>query len=117
MTSAIIPTIKVNGIVFALKTAMCPFWKQCVCLFLRIIHRPHSQQFDLELLSGEQIIHMKTADGVLCGLSRVTGTLFQERDVCCQMVLVRTKNETLFTSTILWRRQNSQRQISQNKGK
>lgn len=60
---------------------MCVSGKPSVCLSLRIIRRAHSQQFDLELQGGEQIIHVKTADGALCGLSGVAGTLSLETDV------------------------------------
>lgn len=43
------------------------------------IHRPHCGQFSLELLSSKDSVY-KTVHSEICG-SRVTGTLFLERDV------------------------------------
>ncbi len=43
-------------------------------------HRPHSEQFSLQLLSTEDIVPEKTVDSKVYGLSRVMGTVILEKD-------------------------------------
>lgn len=45
-----------------------------------IIHRPHSEQFLSELLSTKEIVLLKRLLGEVCGLFRMTGTVFLDRD-------------------------------------